>query len=623
MGILKTKILPILLLTTAILAQPRVCGIAVFDNETIEEWKIKKLIRTSETPWYQRILGKKEFFKPRQLEKDLKIIEDYYRSDGFLDVEVNANAHFDESGECVYINIFIDEGMRYILDSLSIDGVIPATFSRQEIIEILDSHIGEPIDPASLLSDERKIRLFMQKRGHPYATAVLDYGKLADNKAYARYTIDPNKYAYFGDFAIAGLKLTNNRVVERELKFWRGLPFDASKVRGSRESLYGTGLFSVVAMEPSNDSLQPDTIDYNITIVEKAPRWTTASIGAGSDGTYDFVAQLGASWGHRNLFGTGRELSVDFSSDWKLNTSGDNLGEILGQWDNLGNRIDLKFVEPYTFGRKIPITLNPYYEPGNSTEIPQYTMQLVGVNLSASQRPSNDLSHTVYLTFEIADIYDVRDPELEEQIFADQDQYFTRSIGYSIVVDRRDNLLVPTEGYYFSGKTELAGYFLGGDKSYTKLIADYRRYFSFRERMVLALRGKSSVLGNWRKGEYVLIHDRFFLGGANSVRGWRERSIGPESSSGDPLGGKLSILGNVELRSPIIWQLWGHAFFDVGNVWDHAEAFGISDFRGSAGWGLAIITPVGPIRFDYGYQILNREESSPNSNWHLSLMYAF
>ena len=623
MGILKSKIWPILFIATAILAQPRVCGIAVFDNKAIAGWKIKRLIRTRETPWYNKLLGKKSYFKSRRLEGDLKIIEDYYRSSGFLDVKVNANAHFGEDGDCVYINIFVKEGACYILDSLSIEGDIPPTFSRDELLSAVDSRVGEPIDPKGLQSDSRRVRRFMQGRGYPYATSRLDYRKIAGDKAVASFHIATGKYVYFGKSSITGLKSTKADVIMRELDFHEGLPFDIGKVTASREALYGTGLFSAVAIEPTNDSTQPDTLDYNIAVVERPSRWTTLSIGAGNEGEYDLVAQIGVSWGNRNLFGTGRELSFDAFSDWKLNTSGDNIGEVLGQWANLGNRLELKYVEPYIFKKKIPLTLNPYYEPGNSTKIPQYTMQLVGINLSASHRPNKSVSHMVYLAFEIADIYDVRDPELQEQIFAEQNQYFTRSIGYSIVNDRRDNLLVPTEGSYLAAQTEMAGYFLGGDKNYTKLVLDLRRYFSFRDRFILALRGKSSVLGNWRKGETILIHDRFFMGGANSVRGWTERSIGPKSSSGDPLGGKLALLGNVELRAPIIWQLWGHAFFDVGNVWDYAEAFSIADFRGSLGWGMAIITPVGPVRFDYGYQIINRDEAPPNSDWHLSLMYAF
>ncbi len=618
MGILR-KIIAALVFAGVVLSQTKVCGIAVFDNEELADWKLKKLIRTQEAPWYHKLVGKRPSFKPRQLEKDLKIIEDYYRSAGYLDVKVNANAHLE--GDCAYINIFIEEGGRYTLKSAEIIGEVSPHISSAELLSRLDSKIGRPVDPKMLQADARKLRRFIQELGYPYATAEMSFEK-ADSTVDAKFAVDFGRYAYFGETTISGLALTVPPVVERELEIERGAPYDISKVTSSRESLYGTGLFSAVVIEPA-EAANPETLDYNITLIERSPRWTGLSIGTGNDGVYDFVSQFGAEWGHRNLFGTGRELSLQLSSDWRLDTEQKRFSDIITSWSNLNNRIEFRYTEPYIFKRKIPVTLNPYYEPANSTKIPQYTIQLVGVNLSGSYKPTTQLSHTVYMVFEIAGIYDVIDPEAQEAIFENEGQYFTRSIGYSLVKDKRDNIFVPTEGGYTLAQTEMAGYFFGGDKHYTKLVLDFRRYISLRERYIIAMRAKSSVLGNWRKDEYVLIHDRFFMGGANSVRGWRERSIGPISSVGEPVGGKLSMLGNLELRAPLVWQLWGHLFMDAGNVWDHAEAFGIGDFRVGAGWGLAIITPVGPVRFDYGYQIANKSVSGPNSNWHLALMYSF
>lgn len=615
--------MPLLLVACTMLAQPKVCGIAIFENEHVSDWRIKRLIRTREAPWYHKIIGRKSPFRARQLERDLKIIENYYRAEGFLDVKVRANAHLDGDEDCAYINIFIEEGERFILDGMSFEGYIPDHVSEGELRARLESEAGEPVNPNLLHMDARRIRRLMQERGYPYATAAMELERLPDYTAQALFRLDFGKFAHFGQTSVSGLVLTKESVVERELKIEEGAPFDISKITSSRQELFGTGLFSAVVIEPVNFDFHPDTIDYNVTIVERAPQWTTLSLGAGSEGDYDFVWQAAGSWGHRNLFGTGRELALELSSDWKLNTEGENIREVLSQWSNLNNRIELKYTEPYIFRRKIPFTINPYYEPGNSVKIPQYTIQLIGVNLSGIYRPNPHLTHLGYVVFEIADIYDIRDPEVREDIFTREGQFFTRSVGWTTISDHRDNLLVPTEGSYTYAQAEMAGYFLGGDKHYTKLVLDFRRYFSIRESFVLGMRAKSSVLGNWRKGEHVLIHDRFFLGGANSVRGWKERSIGPVSSSGAPLGGKLSLLGNIECRMPLIWQIWGHTFFDVGNVWTHAEAFEISDLHGSAGWGLAVITPVGPVRFDYGYQIINRSETPPKSSWHLSLMYSF
>ena len=143
--------------------------------------------------------------------------------------------------------------------------------------------------------------------------------------------------------------------------------------------------------------------------------------------------------------------------------------------------------------------------------------------------------------------------------------------------------------------------------------------------------------------------DRFVTGGASSVRGYFENEIGFRILSvdsagvvkGEIRGGELLLLGSVEARFPLFWVLGGAAFMDAGNVWERPRdvslkrvftvtggGVGYSDMRYSVGAGIRIATPVGPVRFDYGWKLKRarsdeRDLSSSRGTFHFSLGQAF
>lgn len=623
-------IIYLFLFVATIFAVSKVDGVVIHGNENIANWQIEKLVRTQKTSWFKRFMRKEQFFSSKRLENDLAIIKDYYSTKGYIEVEVKATAtpRVTEPNKLL-INIFITEGPRYKLDSVVFTGESPPEIPFEVLSGIIIMASGDYLNPLQVRLDGKRIQAYLQSRGYPYARALGDYSKTGDGTAVAKIDVAPGKKAYFGGVTYVGLDNTRASAVRRELEFEFGDLFNTANVTATREALYRTGLFSIASVEPVNIEEQPETLDFRITVAEKPPRWIITRMGAGSDENYPIFTEGALGWGHRNLFGTGRRFSIEASSKWELVIESSDKWWPRTAVYNLTNRFDVKYREPWIFGSRTPITLNLYFEPLNREEIEQYKLQTIGFEISAEHSIGDDWVHNVFFNYERADIFDIENEELQEEILERRDKPISRRLGYTAMRDKRDNVLVPTTGSYFVSQLEIGGYFLGGDENYTKFSLLNQRYYSFRGKYILALRGRLSVIGNWKAGEDdILEHRKYFLGGANTIRGWEERSIGPTYSDGQPKGGKAVILGNAELRTPLFWNFWGHVFFDIGNLWPNAEAFNPDDLRGSAGWGIAFITPVGPIRFDYGYQIINKDESVDgnevsHSNWHLSLMYAF
>ena len=118
---------------------------------------------------------------------------------------------------------------------------------------------------------------------------------------------------------------------------------------------------------------------------------------------------------------------------------------------------------------------------------------------------------------------------------------------------------------------------------------------------MLAVSTRLGVAGPYGDTADLVIEDRFKAGGSTTVRGYKEDHVGPLDVDGNPQGGDLRILMNLEWRFPLYRWLGGVVFFDVGMVTPSVPDFAWSAFYPGVGSGLRITTPIGPIRLDVGY----------------------
>jgi len=164
---------------------------------------------------------------------------------------------------------------------------------------------------------------------------------------------------------------------------------------------------------------------------------------------------------------------------------------------------------------------------------------------------------------------------------------------------------------------------------FIKVIFEWDRYqkFRFQRKWTFATRLKCSNIFSFDEESQVPVSDRLYLGGASTVRGYQEQLLGPvrfTEASQKPIaiGGNLMFLTNLELRIPLIWLIWGEVFLDVGNVWERSSDFRFSEIKSTSGAGIAFLTPLGPIRFDYG--VKHQPESYESSGeFHISIAFAF
>jgi outer membrane protein insertion porin family len=172
-------------------------------------------------------------------------------------------------------------------------------------------------------------------------------------------------------------------------------------------------------------------------------------------------------------------------------------------------------------------------------------------------------------------------------------------------------------------------------RTYFTVVSGWRRFqplrwniFKRRDPITIASRVRGGTIIEMGSTKEIPISDLFFSGGATSVRGYQEQLLGPatldENGYKDKaIGGKLLFVANAELRIPLFWLFVGEVFFDMGNVWRELKDFDLREIKTTTGIGIAILTPVGPIRFDYGIKLNPDSTDKERDAFHFGLYFAF
>jgi outer membrane translocation and assembly module TamA len=249
------------------------------------------------------------------------------------------------------------------------------------------------------------------------------------------------------------------------------------------------------------------------------------------------------------------------------------------------------------------------------TFTPAYNSEILGAKLSLVHRETPRTSWTVSFATEqsSSSISDeaLSDPTLRDDLIAlgldpttGTQEGVSNGINLDFLHSTADNLLNARRGYQLAIHAESAGRFLPGSYNYYALSWDARHYLPLGESLVVANRvqvGNIDHAGD--DPANVPFSKKFFLGGAASVRGWGRYEISPLSGSGLPIGGNSMFAFSSELRAVIRGNLGGVLFLDGGNVWTEGWSVKLDDLRYAVGPGIRYLTPVGPVRFDIGWQL--------------------
>jgi outer membrane protein insertion porin family len=224
-------------------------------------------------------------------------------------------------------------------------------------------------------------------------------------------------------------------------------------------------------------------------------------------------------------------------------------------------------------------------------------------------------------------------PLVSLSLCAQRGKYVTSLVGYGYRLDRRNDPIRATRGFYIDLSQDLAG--LGGDVNYLKTEVEGGWYHGFNKDFVFSATGQAGYVSGF-SGDTVRINDRFYKGG-NTFRGFETAGLGPRDTNNgrtDALGGRAYAIGSLELTVPTFlpeqYGIKAAVFTDFGTVGlldnkDKLNLAGAIDpliyddlsLRASAGLSVFWKSPMGPIRFDFS-QILAKENYDKTETFRFS-----
>lgn len=556
----------------------------------VDEGRLKSALATKQSsiiPW-----GRKYYFDRSRFDTDLKRIQAFYADRGYPDARVTGfDVKLNDKQDQVDITVTIAEGEPVKVAAIDFAGfdAIPAAHLDQ-LKKAVPLKVGQPRDRQLVVATHEMALNELRDHGFPYAKVSTDESDSTDGKqATLTFTGDPGKEAHFGPVEISGHKSVGERIIERQLTFKPGDLYRRSLVQDSQRRLYGMELFQFVNIETLNPELQPTEVPVRVTVAEGNHQRTNFGVGYGTEEK----ARVDAEYHHVNFLGGARSAGAHV------------------RWSSLDRGARLDFNQPYVF--------TPHFSLGAEAQdwytfTPAYNSVVVGGKATLTHRQDQHTSWAISLTSEHdrSSISEkaFNDPTLRDELIAlgldptTLEQNGTlNAVGFDLQHSTADNILNAHRGYQLAFHTESAGRLLPGTFNYYAVAADGRHYLPFGERIVLASRlqfGNIRPAGNDPKN--VPFSKKYFLGGATSIRGWGRYEISP-LIGGLPIGGLSMLAVSEELRATLQGKLGAVLFIDAGNVWADSFGFNLRDLLYAVGPGLRYQTPIGPIRFDVGYQL--------------------
>jgi len=562
---------------------------------------------------------------PSQVEEDRAEIRTLYQNRGFADVEVSQieTQPLEKGGVELVVNI--TEGIQYRVNNVSLDGVniVPAG----EISNTLKMNAGQLFTPKGMSADIKAIRDFYGSRGYVdlvVAPEVLPAGSGAVNLTYR---MDEGVQSYINLVNIQGNTRTQDRVIRRELAVKPGELYDTTLVDVSKKRLENLNYFSRVETQPTN-TVVPGRKDLNVIVEEK--RTGSFNFGAGFS-TID------------SLIGFAEIQQSNFDvTNWPNFTGGGQRFRIRAQYGLLRQDFVASLTEPWFLGFKLSAGAEAYYRNADFLSA-VYAQENAGFALQTRQQVWRALSAKSEYRFERVVIYDVGDIVDPYSTFSSNGKagpviedsagtYYKSAITGSLVWDTRDSLFLTRKGEVVELTGFVAGGFLGGTVQDYGLSLEASKYVPLPWDLIFLAKGQIAVTNGWGSdqsssddgyGNGVPIFDRLYLGGANNMRGFNFREVGPVDGDGNPIGGNSLAYVTLELTFPIISRVRGAIFTDAGFVNPDAYDFGSSGANVDVGFGLRLDLPIGPIRVDYGIPVVYDTWNGPPGKFNFNIGYQF
>ncbi len=598
-------------------------GIVIAGNKYFDTATIRERMQVQPRGW----LLSHGRFSQDLLNQDVQSIVNLYRANGFQQAQVKADVRDDYNGKPGEMMVFLEitEGPQTRVSSLTIEG--NRSVPDDELRPLLTTSEGQPYSESNVAVDRDVVMNHYFNRGFPdvafEASAAPDPADPL--RMHVAYRIREGEQVFIDRILTSGLNFTKPGVARRQFQVRSGAPLSQFDMLETQRRLYDLGVFNEVKMAVQNRDGQSKYKDLALQFTE-ARRWTL-NYGLGLE------IQSGVFGAARDPEGkTGASPRVSFDVS-RINVGG--RAHTLSFKSHVG-RLQQRGLLSYDASRfmnhqNIRLTLNLFYD--NSLDVRTFTSERMESSMQLEQIVSRVTTLLYRFTYRRVRATDLKIDPAAIPLLSKPVRVGMPSLSY--IRDKRDDPLDSHNGNYTTFDTGVASGVFGSEAAFGRVVAQNATYHPFRsKKWVFARNTRIGAAALFGTTTLIPLPERFFAGGASSLRGFSINQAGPRDlHTGLPLGGEAVVINNLELRTPPVTLPFvennvSFVFFhDAGNVFASASDMARSIFRWSQrnkhlctveatssqcdfafishaiGGGIRYRTPIGPVRLDIGYNL--------------------
>lgn len=597
--------------------------IRFYGNYAISAKRLRKEMKTKKNNIIGFLTGAGRL-NNQTLDEDVQKIKELYQDNGYADIQVNDVKVDRLDKKFVAVDIYVTEGQQYHVGTVTITGLQVVTEPNfRKVIKVTE---GKVFSPQKLQKDIKAVEDAYGVAGYADAKVNVETTPAGPALVNLAYKVAEGGQSFVERINISGNSRTKDKVIRREIVLAPGDVFDTVRVDISKKRLEGLQYFERVDTYASDTNI-PGRKDLNVVVQEK--RTGNLNFGLGYSTTSGLLGFSELSQGNFDI------------TNWRTFTGGGQKFRARVQLGTQTKNASIELTEPYFLDQRLSVGGRLFFDEYDyySTE---YDQRDYGFDLTVRKPITNFLSARLDYTIQEIELYNIQSdtitPELFELIRQGGESDLESRLTGGLTYDTRDSAFLTRKGTRVDLSTYVSGGFLGGNVQVYGFDLDAAQYFHLPYDTILLLNGEIGTVVNWSGGSatggIVPIFDRLYLGGANNLRGFKYRDVGPKDGNGEPIGGNSLARFTVEYTIPVIERVRFAVFWDGGFVNPGSWSFNpqtvptgnggtSAGFNQDIGVGVRLDLPIGPLRLDYGYPIQEDTFSSKSGQFQFSVGYQF
>jgi len=595
-------------------AKVQVREIRFVGNDNVPKDDITPFLQTKEGGLLA-FMGAGGTFREDAFDADLQAVQAVYLEKGYVEVKVQkASVQLSPDRRYLFITIPVVEGKQYDLGKIAFGGALLG--QDEKLKDVIRVSPGDRFMRSKVGADLVAIQDLYKDMGYAYVNVEPRTRTHADTRRVdIEYWVEPGEQVRIRRIEIVGNDKTRDKVIRRELRVYEGELYNGTGLRQSKNRVTALGFFETVDISPVKRS--PDTMDLTVTVKERATG--SFQIGAGFSSYENFV--LTGQISQNNFLGWGQTLSLQV------------------QWSSIKHLGEISFVEPYFLDTRWTFSFDVY---ANELSYSSFTRSAIGGSMTwgyelaglqqyfQPARHLEDVRLFATYTYEKVSVATTNAVTIARASGTGN----TSAFKLALQADKRDNRLTPTAGWFGAVSFETAPRLLAPKAIFGSDVNLFNRYaldLRYYRPLFLGVVGRARLNMGWLQSltpQGVPLSELFYLGGIQTIRGYRYQTIAPkqrQSCTDSPYteicevsaGGYQDLVINLETEFPLFEKagIRGVLFLDAGNSFNagsyHDGSVSWSLYK-STGFGLRWFSPLGPLRFEWGFPLDRRKDSLGN-----------